>query len=230
MTETPTVFDALLFRQPHRFVDGRGALPFPKGDKTLYLIDLFPEAELYPLLISELSDLPSVTPGPEIELPDGLAYKLYLRVSEDTSDVISDLTPIDGGVLFANKVVFAGYKTENELIPGEYLDVKLGWWLHGPPPAGVDYHFTVQLQLHTENDIRIVSQDDQVAYPAEYWQGGDTVLSYFLLPLPVDLPSGEYVLRAGMYSYPDIVPVPVINPAGEIIDDNVQLTQFKQSQ
>ena len=29
MTEPPTVFDALLFGQPHRFVDGRGRFAFP---------------------------------------------------------------------------------------------------------------------------------------------------------------------------------------------------------
>ena len=43
MTETPTVFDALLFSHPHRFVDGRGALPFPNRSRTVYLVGLFPD-------------------------------------------------------------------------------------------------------------------------------------------------------------------------------------------
>ena len=52
------------------------------------------------------------------------------------------------------------------------------------------------------------------------------VLSYFLLPLPMDLSPGSYVLRAGMYIYPDIVTVPVINTEGQAIDDGAELTHF----
>ena len=226
MTETPTVFDALLFGHPHRFVDGRGALPFPKRDRVLYLVTLFPENDSYPPLVRDLSELASVTKGPEVKLPDGRAYTMYLRVALDTMDITSDFTPISGGVPFANNVVFAGYMTDSVLQPGEFLEVRLGWWLHGPPPEGVDYHFTVQLHQHNDSGMRLISQDDQVAFPAEYWQGGDMVLSYFLLPLPMDLSPGSYVLRAGMYIYPDIVTVPVINTEGQAIDDGAELTHF----
>ena len=33
-------------------------------------------------------------------------------------------------------------------------------------------------------------------------------------------------MRAGMYSYPDILPVPVINAAGQDVGDGVELTEF----
>ncbi len=226
MTETPTVFDALLFGQSHRFVDGRGALPFPASDRVVYLVDLFQGSSQYPPLVCDLIELASVTQGPEVRLPDGRAYKTYLRVASNTDDVTADLSPLSVGIPFSNNVVFAVYKTASTLQPGGYLKVWLGWWLHGSPPAGVDYHFTVQLNQIIDKGTKGISQDDHVAFPADYWQGGDMVLSYFLLPIPMHLPSGTYVLRAGMYSYPDIIPVPVINPAGQAVDDGVQLAEF----
>ncbi len=38
MTETPTVFDALLFTVPHRFADGRSALPLPQRERVAYIV------------------------------------------------------------------------------------------------------------------------------------------------------------------------------------------------
>jgi hypothetical protein len=226
MTETPTVFDTLLFGHPRRFVDGRGALPFPDSDRLVYLVRLVSENDLYPL-VRELSGLDSVTTGPEVKLPDGGVYATFVRQAPDNRDIMTNLTPISGGISFENNVVFAGYRSDGLLQPGEYLEVRLGWWLHGPPPEGIDYHFTVQLNQRSEGGMRIISQDDQVAYPVDYWQGGDMVLSYFLLPLPMDLTPGSYILWSGMYSYPDIIAVPVINPEGEAVDDGVELLQLE---
>lgn len=226
ITEPPTVFDALLFGQPHRFVDGRGALPFPSSDRVVYLVCLFQEHAWVPPLVGTLATLESVTPGPEIRLPDGRAFKTYLRIASNTEDVTMDLSPLLGGIPFSNNVVFAGYKTSGAFQPGEYLEVWLAWWLHGPPPAGVDYHFTIQLNQAVDGGLKVISQDDQVAFPADTWRGGDMILSYFLLPIPLHLSSGSFVLRAGMYSYPDIMPVPVINAAGLAVDDGVELAVF----
>jgi hypothetical protein len=230
VTETPTVFDALLFNQPHRFVDGRGALPFPASDRTVYLIDIFQNDILHLPLVSYLAELKTVALGPEITLPDGHTYTLYLRTSLDTDDLTSDFRPLSAGIPFSNNVVFAGYRLGGSLQPGEYLHVWLGWWLHGPPPAGVDYHFTVQLNQLIDNDLLVISQDDHAAFPADSWHGGDMILSYFSLPVPLNLSSGIYLVRAGMYSYPEIVPVPVVNPDGQAVDDGVQLVEFTYNQ
>lgn len=226
MTETPTVFDALLYDQPHRFVDGRGALLFPAHEKVVYIVTLFPGEAKYPSLVGELADFPSVTQGPKVQLPGGDAFHTFLRVSSDTADVASNFLALSDGIPFSNNVVFSGYRTEGELLPGEYIQVWLGWWLHGPPPGDDDYHFTVQLHQIVDGGNKVVSQDDQVAFPAEYWQEGDMVISYFLLPIPSHLQPGSYVLRAGMYSYPDITSVPVINAAGQTVEQGVQLVEY----
>jgi hypothetical protein len=153
-----------------------------------------------------------------------------VRSATGTADVSAGLEPLQGGVNFANNVVFSGYSTSGGFYPGEYLGVWLGWWLHGPPQEDVDYHFSVQILQHIDQDTRLISQDDHVAFPANYWQGGDMVLSYFLLPLPLHLPSGNYSLQAGMYSYPDIVSVPVIDSSGQSVDTSAKLTRLEYTE
>lgn len=226
MTEAPTVFDALLFGQAHRFVDGRGVMLYPASDRVVYLVDLIRTDSQYSSLVNNLAGLPSVTKGSEIQMPDGRAFRTYLRVASDTFDVSSFLNPLAEGIPFANNVVFSGYQVDGTLQPGEYLKVWLGWWLHGPPSIDEDYHFTVQLQQVADTGLQVISQDDHVAFPSDYWRGGDMALSYFLVPIPLHLSPGAYTLNAGMYSYPDIVSVPIINSTGKSVGDSVQLTEY----
>lgn len=226
MTEIPTVFDALFFGTPHRFIDGRGAMLFPAAERTVYVLTPLEENKQTTSVIEDVLSLDSVTAGPQMTLPDGYTYRTYKRIAEDTSDVTTSYIPLSNGIPFANNVVFAAFDADRSLRPGDDLCVKLAWWLHGPPPPNVDYHFTVQLMHVADESLKMISQDDHAAFPANYWQGGDTVIGYFSLPLPLHLPNGEYVVRAGMYSYPDITPVPVVNPEGQPVDDSVQLTTF----
>lgn len=51
----------------------------------------------------------------------------------------------------------------------------------------------------------------------------DLVLSRFTIPLPANLEAGSYGLRAGMYSYPDITNVAVVDPQGAPVDEGVNL-------
>lgn len=61
-----------------------------------------------------------------------------------------------------------------------------------------------------------LAQIDAAAYPPSTWRPGDLVVSHFGLP-----PDGPRVL-AGMYAYPSLAPVPVLDasgsPAGEFIE------------
>ena len=52
----------------------------------------------------------------------------------------------------------------------------------------------------------------------------DLVLSRFGLSLPEEPAPGPYRLRAGMYSYPEIQSVAVVDPEGRPVDDGVTLT------
>ncbi len=222
VAETPTVFDSLLFGHPHRFTDGRTDLPVPSAPRVVYLVGPLRDAPDEPLtpMVQRLSSWPTVTAGPSVRLPDGVSYRIFIRQSQTQADVTAKMQPLAAGVPFANHAVFVSYQAPAESRPGESLTVWLAWWVQNPPPERQDYHFTVQL-LDSEGQLR--TQNDHAGFPSDYWRTGDVVLSRFEIPLPDDLPSGLYNLRAGMYSYPDIAAVPVIDPSGSPTDDGVTL-------
>ncbi len=223
MSETPTVFDSLLFGHPHRFSDGRTDLPIPEAARVVYLVgplDSTQEDDLLPT-VQRLRSWPSVTEGPVTQLPDGISYRIFIRQGADRSDITAGMKPIAQGIPFANHVVFAAYETRTAVTARDSLTVWLAWWVQAPPPTGKNYHFTAQL-LDAEGILR--TQNDHAGFPSDAWRVGDLVLSRFELPIPQDLPPGSYQLRAGMYSYPDIVTVPVVSPSGSPVDDAVMLT------
>jgi len=91
----------------------------------------------------------------------------------------------------------------------------LGWesqpawtviWRVGYVPAAADYHFF----NHAEG-----AQVDGVGYPSRYWGDGDLVISFF------DLSAYGFPVRVGMYEYPLVVNVPVMDVAGEPFSDAV---------
>ena len=70
--------------------------------------------------------------------------------------------------------------------------------------------------LLDDTGARILAQADGPTYSAADWQAGDLVASRFALP------AGGALVRAGMYAYPSLDPVPVLdaagNPAGQWIE------------
>jgi hypothetical protein len=88
------------------------------------------------------------------------------------------------------------------------LTLTLHWQaLH--PPQG-DYTVFVHL-LDADGDL--VAQHDGLpmdgVYPTSEWIVGDTFTQQIKLTIPPDAPSGTYDLVVGMYTYPDIVRLPV---------------------
>ncbi|MFN2286602.1 MAG: hypothetical protein ACK2UQ_19455, partial [Anaerolineae bacterium] len=221
-TETPTVFEALLFGTPHRFTDGRTALPVPESERTVYLVGpLYDDSggALAPIL-QRLETWESVAPGPVTWLADGVMYRTFVRESTDRNEIIAGMQPLAAGIPFANNVVFAAYEAPETAVTGTNLEVWLVWWLRNLPPSGIDYHFTVQL---LDENGGLSAQDDHAGFPADYWQTGDLVLSHFAISIPAEIEVGSYQLRAGMYSFPDIASVPVVDPQGTPVDDGVTL-------
>jgi hypothetical protein len=152
------------------------------------------------------------------------------------------MAPLGAGVPFANNAVLAAVEVivgelpapvaplpegegrwEVRVTAGERLEVWLAWWVRDVPPAGVDYHFTVQV---LDDRGALQSQNDHAGFASDSWAAGDVVLSRFSLSLPQGTTAGRYRLRAGMYSYPDIVAVPAVNAEGEPIDDGATLAML----
>jgi hypothetical protein len=222
--ETPAVFEALLFDHPHRFADGRWALPVPDAPEVVYLVGPVRESspDLWPV-VERLEGMKHVQSGPVVALPDGWDYRLFYRVGPDREDVLAGLLHFPEAVPFANGTAFLGYAMADKAAAGT-LEVWLAWWVRSPPVRGTSFHFFTHL-VDEEGILR--SQHDTYAFSTGSWQAGDLVLSRFAIPIPSDLPSGRYQVWAGQYTYPDIVNVPVLDVAGNPAGDRVSLGEVE---
>jgi 4-amino-4-deoxy-L-arabinose transferase-like glycosyltransferase len=232
--ETPTVFEALLFNHPHRFADGRWALPVPASPNVVYLLgpietgDVGTDREPHPLqpLLERLETMDYVQRGPVIALPDGWSYRLFYRDGPDREDVMAGLTRFPEAVPFANGVAFLGAGMPESVSPGEALEVWLAWWVRNLPLPGNSYHFSAQL---LDGKGGRPGQHDGAWFPTASWQAGDLVLNRFSIPIPAGLSPGRYRVWGVTYSYPDIVNVPVLDGAGNPSGDGVTLGEVTVS-
>ncbi|MCS7178778.1 MAG: hypothetical protein RML46_08395 [Anaerolineae bacterium] len=218
--ERPAVFDALLFRHPHRLVDGRMSLLVPDAPRVVYIVGpVSPKGDNFHPIEGRLRRMASVRET-TVSMPDGWQYHLYLRERADREDVLAGLTRPADPPRWANGIVLLGYDVPQTIAPGSTLEVWLAWWVQVGPPPGSDYHFFVHL---LDGEGHLLSQHDGVPFPTSSWRAGDLVLSRFTVPIPSDLPPGPYPVRAGLYTYPDIQGVPVVDAIGHPIESAVLL-------
>jgi hypothetical protein len=85
-----------------------------------------------------------------------------------------------------------------EFRPGGQIDI-VHVWKYYITESGA-YHFFNHVLL----DGKLVSQVDGRGVPFWYWRDRDTLLTYFSLSLPEELPAGDYILRTGMYTWPGL--------------------------
>lgn len=219
--ERPAVFDALLFRDPHRLVDGRMSLLVPDAPRAVYIVGpVSPEGDTFQAVENRLRGMAGVRAAGVISMPDGWEYHLYLRERNDREDVLEGLLRPSEPPRFANGVVLLGHHLPQAAAPGDTLEVWLAWWVQAGPPPGNDYHFFVHL-LDGEGHLR--SQHDGVPLPTPSWRAGDLVLSRFTVPIPQDLPAGTYEIRAGLYTYPDIQGIPIVDALGNPVEGSALL-------
>ncbi len=66
-----------------------------------------------------------------------------------------------------------------------------------------------------------MGQADGAGFPSADWRAGDTVLTWFDIAISSDAPPPPYSVRVGMYTYPGVANVQLIdvagNPAGEFV-------------
>jgi hypothetical protein len=95
-------------------------------------------------------------------------------------------------------VELRGYRLGGTARPGADLALMLTWHALEPLPI----NWTVFVHLVDRND-QIVAESNSVpqggAFPMPRWTEGDWVADQHTIPLPADLPAGEYRLLVGLY-------------------------------
>jgi hypothetical protein len=105
---------------------------------------------------------------------------------------------------------------------GDKIEATLYWAALAPfPPGEPPYTAFVHLldaagQLIAQSDV----QPGGGYYPTTAWQPGDAVTSRHTLTLPVDVPPGQYTLRAGLYRPTDFTRLPARDEANRPLPDD----------
>lgn len=121
---------------------------------------------------------------------------------------------------FANGVQLLGAQASGALRPGGTLRWQLAWRVNSPAPRGADYHWFNHL-VNAEG--KRIGQMDGVGFPARSWRAGDTVVTWFDVHIAPDAAPGVYKMRVGMYTFPDIKGVPVVEASGQPVAEYVEV-------
>jgi hypothetical protein len=116
-----------------------------------------------------------------------------------------------------------GYSLSPEVVAaGETLLVTLYW--RSLAPAGRDY--TVFTHLVDADGVLRAQTDGQPgggARPTSSWQAGETIEDNYAILLPENVPPGRYTVRAGMYLWPELARLPVLEATSPVFEDGVEL-------
>lgn len=129
----------------------------------------------------------------------------------------------EGAINFDGKLALLDVAVdESALVPGGQLPVTITW--QGLAPMSEDY--TVFVQVLDAAD-RIVGQVDawpvQGTFPTSQWRPGATIVDPYLVALSPDMEPGPYRLHVGLYLLATGQRLPVIDAAGNAMDDKVEL-------
>ncbi len=204
MFEFPRTADVLFYGRPHRTADVYTTLVLPPQPAVYWAPAGRGSAELL---------LESLTPEVyEARLPTrkgGGPYRFYRWGGEVR---VPPMRPLDAPPAWRNGVSLIGAFVEGEAGAGQTLRWALVWRIGDDADTSKAYHWFNHL-LDAEG--RSVAQADGPAYLPFFWRTGDTIVTWFDLPLPADLPSGDYSMRVGMYEYPALINVPLADGSGE---------------
>lgn len=204
----PAEFRALLHGVPLRYVDiNREAL--------------FPATAAVVLLDVAAGDDPTATR--DLYAAPAAAWQTYPVAGTDLNYAVRVLPPksqppaaveLRPPPLLANFTRITGHNELRANVEGMLWDV---YWLTADNPDPADYHIFNHL---IDGDGRRVAQADGAAFAGRQWRPGDVVISRFFLPLP-GATEPSYAMRVGMYRFPSLESVPILDEAANPAADAV---------
>lgn len=137
-----------------------------------------------------------------------------------SGDQASSLTPqkrlqvVAGGALG-----LMGYDVPDSAAVGGSLELKLYWQLVERPPRDTYVGF---IHLYDPATRALAAQDDHVLgrerYPVNAWQPGEVIVERYTLHVPQETAPGQYAVRAGVYTWPDMARLDVPGQPDDVIE------------
>ncbi|MFQ5407329.1 MAG: glycosyltransferase family 39 protein [Anaerolineales bacterium] len=202
VAEFPAVAETLLREWPHRFVDGRMSAVRPLGPTSVLVApDATHAASQYAKWALSRADV-------ALRSGEG-SLTVYFLPPRDTREPLA--IRVAESHQLGNGATLLGYEREQSGSTGWAV-----YWQAGAPRPGEFHMFN-----HLLNDTGIsLAQQDVALFPADQWRAGDLVLSFFDAGPLAGVAISK--LRVGMYAYPSIENVQVLdemgNPAGEFVE------------
>jgi hypothetical protein len=114
-------------------------------------------------------------------------------------------------------VQLVGYDLPARAAAGQPLSLALYWRATG----AADRPYTVFVHVVGATTVaQADSQPVQGNYPTDLWAAGDRVADEHSVPLPADLPPGDYQVIVGLYSLETQARLPVLDAQGRPVADN----------
>jgi hypothetical protein len=127
---------------------------------------------------------------------------------------------------FGDQIALLGFEAVDNLSPGAEFDVTLYWTAQRTPED--DYIVFVHL-LGAEGQAVAGHDGPPMAgrypYPTSAWLTGDVVPDVHRLVLDPETPMGTYQIRVGMYSWPSLERLPVLDSQGAVQAEGVIVLQ-----
>lgn len=134
---------------------------------------------------------------------------------------LADATRV--GANLGNRATLVGYEAPETLPKGESVTVSLYWEARQDLGDFSTQHFAFVHLLDAAGDL-VAQHDGPVAggdYPMQAWVPGEVVPDrHTLLPDPA-LPSGDYRIQAGLYTWPTLERLPAWDQEGGALPDGV---------
>jgi hypothetical protein len=167
-----------------RVVPNKGGLIIPSAETCYMLADRADPQRLAPL-----GDRAVPQPGMTIPASPPWTFTCVGRRTEMPPDQAT----------WENGLSLLSAEIDGEFAAGGQLELTLTW--HYTATTREEYHLFNHLMRNGE----LMAQVDGEGIPNRYWRDDDILMTYFTLQLPAELPSGDYVLRVGSYTWPKIV-------------------------
>ncbi len=202
--EIPALFDVLLRnRIPYRFVSGQDAALFPPH-RAVALLTPNP---------GEAAQWYGSWPGQQLES----GYRL---IALDGSWPQESLQPVETPRTFENGIEIQGYEWKPDRVQSGGPEQRSRFWLLWQVLwlSPEDTHFFVQL---LDSNMLPWGQQDSVGYPTKDRQKGDRVINKFDITRDSPKAGAPVWARAGLYLYPEIINLPLVDEMGQTVGDTV---------